>query len=424
MRGEQLELSSDLKPYFKIELRSGKVSCVWQPTPKLGKVQAMHRKSLLAITASHISVDMQTGSLAVLLPFLLASFHLNYAAAAGIITANNIIIAIAQPLFGILGDKRSVKWMVWFGVLLTGVGMALVLWLPQYWMVVVAVILSGLGSAMFHPEGLSRIRAVSGDKATSGTSFFFSGGNIGFALGPITATFLVEHWGRLGALLMLIPTAIGLFLLWKQWVNIRFDKPKKAGSSNQQQAIMWGLVAFLVVLISIRGTVQGGLQTFIPLYFHSIGDSKAHAAFLVTLVAIFGAIGTLSGGILAERFGRKPVMTISALAALALLYGFMHSSGLLQMVFIACSGVCISMAWPIIVVMIQEAMPGNIGLASGLSLGTSYGATGLGVAALGKFADGFGLEAALTFITLLPIGVFLMTLFVPERIKTAQPATQ
>lgn len=384
----------------------------------------MQRKSLIAITASHISVDMQTGSLAVLLPFLLASFHLNYAAAAGIITANNIIIAVAQPLFGILGDKKSLKWMVWFGVLLTGVAMTLVLWLPQYWMVVVAVILSGLGSAMFHPEGLSRVRAVSGDKATSGTSFFFSGGNIGFALGPITATFLVEHWGRMGGLLMLIPTAIGLFLLWRQWHNISFDPAKKAGTYGSGQTIAWALVAFLVALIAFRGTIQGGLQTFIPLYFESLGDSKSHAAFLVTLVAIFGAIGTLTGGVLAESWGRKPVMVGSALAALTLLYGFLHTSGLVQMVFIACAGVCISMAWPIIVVMIQEAMPGSIGLASGLSLGTSYGAIGLGVAALGKFADGFGLAATLNLITFLPIGVAVLTLLLPERAKAIKPLAE
>ncbi len=380
----------------------------------------MQRKSLLAITASHISVDMHTGSLAVLLPFLLASFHLNYAAVAAIITANNIIIAIAQPLFGILGDRRSLKWMIWFGALLTGGAMVLVLWLPSYSAVVAAVLLSGLGSAMFHPEALSRVRAVSGEKATSGTSFFFSGGNVGFALGPIAATFLVEKLGRAGGLLMLIPSAIGLFLLWSQWKTITHDQPKPAGATARAGQIAVGLVAFLILLIAIRGTIQGGLQAFIPLYFHSIGDSKAHAAFLVTLVAIFGAVGTLSGGVLAERFGRKPVMGLSATAALGLLYGFLHTTGIVQMAFIACSGVCISMAWPIIVVMIQEAMPGNIGLASGLSLGTSYGATGLGVAVLGKFADGFGLAATLSLITLLPIGVVLMTLFVPERVKVAK----
>ncbi len=380
----------------------------------------MQRKPLSAITAAHISVDMQTGSLAVLLPFLLTTFNLNYAAAAAIITANNIVIAIAQPLFGTLGDRKSFKWMVWVGCLLTGAMMVTVLWWQSYWLVVAAVLLSGLGSAMFHPEALSRVRAVSGQQAISGTSFFFSGGNIGFALGPIVATLLIEQWGRLGGLLMLVPTAIGLLLLWSQWKIISQDSTKKARLSGQAGTIAIGLIAFLVGLITLRSTIQGGLQTFIPLYFQSLGDSKEHAAFLVTIVAIFGAVGTLTGGVLADRYGRKRVMGLSALAALGLLYGFLHTTGIQQMVFLATAGVCISMAWPIIVVMIQEAMPGNVGLASGLSLGTSYGATGLGVAMLGNFADGFGLAATMTLITLLPILVVLMTLFVPERTSKMQ----
>ena len=380
----------------------------------------MQRRPLTSITAAHISVDMQTGSLAILLPFLLASFDLNYAAAAAIITANNVMIAIAQPLFGILGDKRSFKWMVWVGCLLTGLMMVTVLWLPSYPMVVVAVLLSGLGSAMFHPEALSRVRAVSGAQAISGTSFFFSGGNIGFALGPIVATLLIERLGKPGALLMLIPTAIGLFMLWSQWKAISQDGVKKAKLTGKAGQVAVGLVAFLIALITIRSTTLGGLQTFIPLYFHELNYSKEAAAFLVTLAALSGAVGTLSGGILADRYGRKIVMGLSALISLGFLYGFLHSSGLVQMGFLVAAGISISMAWPIIVVMIQEAMPNNVGLASGLSLGTSYGATGLGVALLGNFADGYGLAATMTLITLLPIVTVLMTFFVPERVSPAE----
>ena len=225
----------------------------------------MHRRSLLAIALAHVSVDMQTGSLAVLLPFLLASLELKYAAAAAIITANQIIIAIAQPLFGLLGDKKSYKWMVWAGCLLTGLAMVGVLWMPSYGLVIAAVILSGIGSAMFHPEALSRTRAVSGKKTTSGTSFFFSGGNVGFALGPILTTVLVERLGRPGVLLMLIPTAIGLFFLWSQRRTIHHDAPKKTRSTTAPQTpIMAGLVAFLIVLIALRGTVMGCCKPLFP----------------------------------------------------------------------------------------------------------------------------------------------------------------
>lgn len=386
----------------------------------------MQRKSILAIALGHASVDMQTGSLAVLLPVLLSSFHLNYAAAATIITANNIVIAVAQPLFGILGDHKSFKWMVWAGCLLTGVAMVSVLWQPHYALVIAAVIVSGIGSAMFHPEALSRVRAVSGGQVGSGTSLFFSGGNLGFALGPILATVLLERLGKAGSLLMLLPTLLAVLLLWVQWNNIAREAAGKARAPYHTPNRPWlaaGLVAFLMLLITLRSTVTTGLQTFIPLYFHHTGTlGREAAAFLVTLLAICGAVGTLTGGVLADRYGRKLTMGSTALLGLGALYVFLHSAGLMQMAAFSLAGAALSAAWPVIVVMIQEAMPGNVGLASGLSLGTAYGASGLGVAALGNFADAFGLGATLQLLTLLPFGILVLTLFVPEREPRAAAA--
>ena len=122
----------------------------------------INRSTLFAIVLGHLTVDMQTGSLAVLLPVLLKVFSLDYTGAAAIMSFNNIVIAVAQPLFGILGDRKQMRWLVYAGCLLTGVGMVAVMFLPSYWLIVAAVVLSGLGSAMFHPEALSVVRAISG----------------------------------------------------------------------------------------------------------------------------------------------------------------------------------------------------------------------------------------------------------------------
>jgi MFS transporter, FSR family, fosmidomycin resistance protein len=378
------------------------------------------KPALFAITAAHSSVDMQTGSLPILLPLLLTTFHLNYATAAIIVTANNIVIAIAQPLFGILGDRRSYRWMVPLGCLLAGVAMTSVPWMPVYPLVVAAVLLSGLGSAMFHPEALSRARAVNPSKPTTAVSVFFSGGNIGFALGPILVTLLLENLGRTGGLLMLVPTAIGLVGLASQWrtispragadVNEASFKPRAKIPAN------WGLVGFLMLLITVRGTVSTGLQTFIPLFFRANRAlSPEAAALLVTVLSLSGVIGTLSGGLMADRYGRRVTMAGSLVVALLALYSFAHTDALLRVVSIGIAGAFISAAWPIIVVMIQEAMPSNPGLAGGLSLGTTYAASGLGVAALGALADHAGVSSVITLLTLLPLAALLLTIFVPEK---------
>lgn len=375
------------------------------------------RPSLFAITAAHSSVDMHTGSLAVLLPLLLSNLHLSYATAAAIITANNIVIAVAQPIFGALGDRKPNRAMIWFGCLLTGLAMASVLWQPSYPMVLMAVIVSGIGSAMFHPEALARARAVMSQKPTTGVSVFFSGGNIGFALGPILATLLTQNLGKLGGLLMLVPTGIALVALASQWrVIVSRRDDLKPASSAVRSANNYGLVAFLILLIAVRGTVSTGLATFIPLYFRESGALRPEsAALLVTILSLSGVIGTLAGGTLADRYGRRVVMASSLVFALVALYAFLHTTGIPQALAIGMTGISISAAWPVIIVMIQEAMPANLGLAGGLSLGTTYAASGLGVAALGTFADIHGIASTVNLITLLPLVALALTAFVPER---------
>ena len=175
------------------------------------------RFGLAAITLAHITVDMHTGSLVVLLPLLLSTFDLSYTSAAAIITANNLVIALAQPLFGVFGDRRTLTWLVPVGCTLVGLAMASVLFLPSYAFVLPAVMLSGVGSAAFHPEALARVRAVSGERPATGASVFFAGGNVGFALGPILATLLTQRFGPPGALVLLVPTLLALSLLAGQW---------------------------------------------------------------------------------------------------------------------------------------------------------------------------------------------------------------
>lgn len=382
------------------------------------------RLGLAAVTLAHITVDMHTGSLVVLLPLLLTSFDLSYASAAAIITANNLVIALAQPLFGVFGDRRTLTWLVPVGCALVGAAMASVLFLPSYALVLPAVMLSGVGSAAFHPEALARVRAVSGSRPATGASVFFAGGNVGFALGPILATVLTERFGAPGALVLLVPTLLALALLATQWRVVTRQpvaKPKRAESTRRSRAGVAGAVGFLMLLIILRSTTVGGLQTFIPLYFRENGLlSPEGAASLVTTLLIAGVVGTLSGGPLADRFGRKAMMLGTMVVSLIGLYGFLHGGGPLRFAAIALTGMSINAAWPVLVVMIQEAMPNSVGLASGLSLGTAYGAIGLGIAALGVVADTFGLGVTMTVITLLPLGVFLLTLLLPERL--ARPA--
>jgi FSR family fosmidomycin resistance protein-like MFS transporter len=364
---------------------------------------------------------MQTGSLAVLLPLLLATFSLDYGLTTLIVGVNNIIIAIAQPLFGILGDRRPMRWLMFVGCVLCGTAMVSVTLLPSYWLVLVAVIASGIGSAMFHPEALAAVRAVSGDKPTSGTSFFFFGGNLGFALGPFLATTLIAAFGAPGALGMIVPTILGFFILLTQRRRFGAQTNPLGGrlvgvrQGTDKSRVLW-LVVFLLALIAVRSLILSGLQTFIPLYFTGYTSlPKESIGGMISVLIFSGAFGTLLGGPISERIGRRNTMCAAMVVVLIALLAFMRTEGLAQLIAIGVAGAFITMPWPISVVMVQEAMPNNVGLASGLTLGLAYGASGLGVSALGGLADSAGLPTVMTLITLLPILVFVMSLFVPER---------
>ena len=392
------------------------------PAAVAATTASIKKPALFSIFLAHISVDMQTGSLTVLLPLLLASLGLNYGLAALIISVNNLVIAVAQPLFGIIGDRRPMRWLMFAGAVLCGTAMVSVTLLPSYGLVLAAVVLSGLGSAAFHPEGLAAVRAVSGDKPASGTSFFFFGGNLGFALGPFLATLLIASYGAPGALGMIAPTALATAALFLQRrafgarAHLAGGRlPGEAQSANVRRRAFW-LVVFLLTLIAARSLILSGLQTFIPLYFSSHSDlSRESIGAMVSVLIFSGAFGTLLGGPISERIGRRNTMCAAMAIVLVALFAFLRAEGVLQLIAIAIAGAFITMPWPISVVMVQEAMPNNIGLAGGLTLGLTYGASGLGVGLLGGLADVTGLPTVMTLITLLPIAVFFMSLFVPER---------
>ncbi len=384
----------------------------------------LNRLGLFGITTGHTSVDMQTGSLAVLLPLLLAEFNLSYGMAALIVSVNNLIIAVAQPLFGIMGDRKPMRWLIFVGCVLCGTAMTSVMFLPSYGLVIAAVVLSGIGSAMFHPEALSAMRDVSGDKTETGTSVFFFGGNLGFALGPLLATTLIAASGKFGAAGMIVPTLIGLAMMLTQRRLIAGSSRvvKSRAIAGNTQAIsrrrVAGLVVFLLALIAIRSAILSGLQTFIPLYFDRY-TSVPHneVALMVTVLIFTGAFGTLLGGPISERIGRRNTMCAAMVVVFVALLIFMRAEGATQLIALGIAGAFITMPWPISVVMVQEAMPNNVGLASGLTLGLAYGASGLAISLMGGMADVAGLPAVMTLITLLPIAVFAMSLFVPERAR-------
>jgi FSR family fosmidomycin resistance protein-like MFS transporter len=379
---------------------------------------------MAVLSAGHLFTDVGQGSIPALLPFLIARDHLNYASASALILAATISSSVIQPLFGHFSDRRSLPWLMPLGPALGGLGVALVGIAPSYAFTFAAVVVSGVGVAAFHPEGSRFANYVSGARRSSGMSLFSVGGNIGFALGPLLVTPLVLAFGLPGTVFVLIPT-------WLMAAVLTFELPRLNGFRGDlvggrvkpsDAPVALGPFVILGLVIALRSFVYFGFVTFVPLYFiHDLHTSKAVGGLALSAMLVGGAVGTLIGGRLADRFGRRTVLRGSMLVLPPLIAGFLVSGPTLAIVFAALIGAATIATFAVTIVMGQEYLPGRIGVASGFTIGLSIGLGGLGAPLLGLLADSSGLRAVFELVAVLPLLALVLAQALPAR-APAEPA--
>jgi MFS transporter, FSR family, fosmidomycin resistance protein len=372
------------------------------------------RKAMAALSSGHLAADLAQGALPALLPFLVVKFDLSYTAAAALVLAATLSSSVIQPAFGLWSDARGALWLLPAGVALAGCGMALAAVAPSYALVAVAVLVSGVGVAAYHPEGSKFASYVSGERRASGMALFSIGGNVGFALGPIVASSLVLALGLEGGLLLAVPgLAIAAVLLAvRPYLAERAPSDDPAESVSAAPSHPRGL-GLLLVIVALRSVAHMGLFAFVPLWEVAKGNGAAHGTRLLSLFLLAGAIGTIAGGPLADRFGRRPVLLGSFTTATPLILAYVLVGGPIGEVALVLSGAAIIGTFGVTLVMSQEYMPARIGMASGLSIGTAIGLGGVAALTLGALADAVDLETAVLATATGPALALLLTLALP-----------
>jgi FSR family fosmidomycin resistance protein-like MFS transporter len=376
------------------------------------------RRAMATLSAGHLFTDIAQGSIPALLPFLISKDHLSYAAASALVLAATISSSVIQPLFGHVSDRLSLPWLMPLGPALGGLGVALAGWAPSYGLTFAAIVLSGIGVAAFHPEGSRFANYVSGARRASGMSLFSVGGNVGFALGPVLVTPLVLAFGLHGTVFVIVPTGLMAFFLLRELPRLQgFRSDVVSGrvvKSDQHEA--WGPFALLAAVIALRSFVYFGMVTFIPLYYvHNLHTSKALGNTALTVMLLGGAVGTLLGGPLADRFGRRAVLTGSMLVLPPLVVGFLLASPGLALVFAGLAGAATIATFAVTIVMGQEFLPGRLGVAAGVTIGLSIGLGGVGAPLLGLLGDAHGLKAVFETIAALPLLALGLTFALPRQ---------
>ncbi|HVA39120.1 MAG TPA: MFS transporter [Candidatus Binataceae bacterium] len=390
------------------------------------KTEAADYKSIALLSACHFSDDINQGVVPAMLPFLIAAYHLSYAAAAGLVLAQTLFSSVAQPLFGLLADRRPSPWLIPIGLSFAGIGVALTGLTHSYGLIFAAIAASGMGISAFHPEAARRVRYLGGARAATSMSLFTVGGMAGFAAGPLLITPTLIAFGTRGAVVLALPVAImSLAVTWQlpriaaRRIAQHQGAHRSAPAEGREQ---WSAFARLTTVVMLRSIVFFGLNTFIPLYWsHVLHGSTAGGGYALTTMLSAVVAGTLIGGRMADRHGRKVVVVISLAALSPLLFVFLSAHGLTAAgLLLVPVGVALAASTSVVVVMAQEYLPDRIGLAAGVTLGLSMTVGGLLMPAFGAIADHYGLRMSMTLLALVPALGFAMSLTLREPSQFAR----
>jgi FSR family fosmidomycin resistance protein-like MFS transporter len=385
-------------------------------------VGGVDRKAMAALSGGHLATDLAQGALPALLPSLVEKFDLSYTLAAALVLAATVSSSIIQPFFGLWSDARGALWLLPAGVSLAGIGMALAAVAPTYPLVLLSVLAAGIGVAAYHPEGSKFASYASGSRRASGMSFFSVGGNVGFALGPILAWSLVSAFGLEGGLLLAVPgvlVAVALFFSLRYLGGFALSEEEREELPAQPSEPR-GL-KLLLGIVGLRSVAHMGLFTFIPLWEVAKGNGAAHGARLLSGFLIAGAVGTLLGGPLADRFGRRPVLRWSFVVSPPLIVVYVLAGGVVGDVALILSGAAVIGTFGVSLVMSQEYLPARVGMASGLSIGLAIGLGGVAALTLGAVADTVDLEAAVLATASGPALALFLTLLLPPAPGRRRP---
>jgi FSR family fosmidomycin resistance protein-like MFS transporter len=374
---------------------------------------------LAAISVSHLLNDMIQSLILAIYPLLQHEFALSFTQIGLITLTYQLTASLLQPVIGLYTDKHPQPWSLPIGMGFTLCGLLLMAAAHSFGMVLLAAALVGTGSSVFHPESSRVARMASGGRHGLAQSLFQVGGNFGSSLGPLLAALVIAPYGKghvawfsLAALL-----AIVMLLQISRWYQQqhRASKARPAVSVNR---LPGRTVAFamliLMVLVFSKYFYLTSLSSYYTFYLmHKFGLSVQNAQYHLFAFLLAVAAGTIIGGPVGDRIGRKRVIWASILGVapftLVLPYANLQWTGILTVVI----GLILASAFSAILVYAQELIPGKVGMVSGLFFGLAFGMGGLGAAVLGYVADHTSIELVYQLCAFLPL-LGILTLFLPN----------
>ena len=379
---------------------------------------------LAGISFSHLLNDTIQSLVPAIYPMLKDSFALNFAQVGLMTLTLQVTASLLQPVVGLYTDRRPTPYSLVIGMAVSLVGLLLLAVAPTFGMVLAAAGLMGVGSAVFHPESSRVARMASGGRHGLAQSVFQVGGNVGSSLGPLLAAFLVVPNGQSSLAWCSLLALVAMIVLWKigGWYRARGSVTSAAATSHARaghrprlsaRRVGWSLT-ILAALIFSKYFSLAGLNSYYTFYlmekFH-VSVRTAQIDLFIFLGAV--AAGTILGGPIGDRFGRRYVIWGSILGVLPFTLLLPRATLFWTPILSIVIGLILASAFSAIVVYAQELVPGRVGLISGVFFGFAFGMGGLGAAVLGQLADRIGIESVYRLCAFLPL-IGLLAAWLPD----------
>lgn len=389
--------------------------------PKAGAASGTAFGILLAISASHLLNDLIQALVPSIYPILKDSYALDFGQIGLITLVWQLTASILQPIVGTVTDRHPQPFSLPIGMVSTLCGLLVMAFASGYSMLLIGAALIGIGSSIFHPDSSRVARLASGGRHGLAQSVFQVGGNLGSAIGPLLAAIIIlprglqaMSWFSVAALAaILLLTRVGFWYRdHRRAMATRSEAPVPASPYPKPTVAL--AISVLLALVFSKFVYMTALSTYYTFYLIetfrvSVGEAQIYLFVLLAAVAV----GTIAGGPIGDRIGRRRVIWFSILGILPFTLALPFVDLFWTAILSAIIGFVLASAFPAIIVYAQELLPGRVGMVSGLFFGLAFGIGGLGAAILGEIADHTSIGFVYRLCAFLP-AIGLLAVFLPE----------
>lgn len=375
------------------------------------------KQEVITISSAHFIHDIYTSFLAPLLPLLIEKLGMNLFMGALLSIATRAP-SLLNPFFGLMAEKVGLKYFVILTPALTAISMSLIGLANSFVMVFILVFVAGISSALFHVPSPTMIKEASGDKVGTGMSFFMVGGELARTIGPLIVTAGVSYWGLEGTYKLMplgILASLILYIKLKDFdTNRALQKPKEKGDTKKQLKIYTPFFITLGGFLLFQAAMKSALTLYLPVYLVDKGESLWYAGISISILQLFGVIGTSVSGTISDKIGRKKTLIIATIGSVIsmALFNWLNSIFLLPLI-----GVFLFATGPVLLAIVQSTSSHMPTFMNSMYMSINFGMSAIVVFAIGLMGDYYGLHVTYIIANIIAIGSIGMAFLLEKYAK-------